>query len=233
MTPEQSRIYASYILTAKSEFQKLTAESSDFHKNRFEILSLLTRLRQICCHPALFLEDYNGESGKLEQAMELIQEAISGQHRILIFSQFTSMLERVKEKLNALSLDYFYLDGKTPVNDRKAMIDSFQSGERSLFLLSLKAGGTGLNLTGADMVIHLDPWWNPAVEEQATDRVYRIGQTNRVQVFKLITKDSIEEKIYALQERKNAFVTEMIRFEDDNPIFTLNQEELLSLFDML
>ncbi len=233
MTPEQSKIYASYILTAKTEFQKLMADSPDFNKNRFEILSLLTRLRQICCHPALFLEDYDGESGKLEQAMELIQEALSGQHRILIFSQFTSMLEKVKEKLNALSLDYFYLDGKTPVNERKTIIDSFQSGERSLFLLSLKAGGTGLNLTGADMVIHLDPWWNPAVEEQATDRVYRIGQMNRVQVFKLITKDTIEEKIFALQEKKNAFVTEMIRFDEENPIFTLNQDELLSLFDML
>lgn len=233
MTPDQSKIYASYILTAKSEFQKFMANSPDLNKNRFEILSLLTRLRQICCHPALFLEDYAGESGKLEQAMELIQEALSGQHRILIFSQFTSMLEKVKEKLNALSLDYFYLDGKTPVKERKNMIDLFQAGERSLFLLSLKAGGTGLNLTGADMVIHLDPWWNPAVEEQATDRVYRIGQTNRVQVFKLITKDSIEEKIFALQEKKNAFVTEMIKFDEENPIFALNQDELLSLFDML
>jgi SNF2 family DNA or RNA helicase len=113
------------------------------------------------------------------------------------------------------------------------MIDDFQEGSRSLFLLSLKAGGTGLNLTGADMVVHLDPWWNPAVEDQATDRVYRIGQTNRVQVFKLITKDSIEEKIFALQEKKNAFVSEMIRFDEENPIFTLNQEELISLFDMI
>jgi superfamily II DNA or RNA helicase len=233
MTNEQSRVYASYILTAKSEFQKLMAESPNLHQNRFEILSLLTRLRQICCHPSLFLEDYKGDSGKLDQAMELIEDALSGQHRILIFSQFTSMLEKVKEKLDQLSLDYFYLDGKTPVGERKSMIDDFQEGSRSLFLLSLKAGGTGLNLTGADMVVHLDPWWNPAVEDQATDRVYRIGQTNRVQVFKLITKDSIEEKIFALQEKKNAFVSEMIRFDEENPIFTLNQEELISLFDMI
>lgn len=231
MTSEQAKIYASYILTAKAEFAKLVGDSTILPKNRFAILSLLTRLRQICCHPALFLSDYNGESGKLEQAMELIQEAISGQHRILIFSQFTSMLEKLKEKLNNISLDYFYFDGKTPVKERKNIVDSFQAGERSLFLISLKAGGTGLNLTGADMVIHLDPWWNPAVEDQATDRVYRIGQMNRVQVFKLITKDTIEEKIYALQEKKNAFVKEMIRFDEESPIFSLNQDELLSLFD--
>ncbi|MHB1484359.1 MAG: DEAD/DEAH box helicase [Saccharofermentanales bacterium] len=232
MTTEQAKLYASYILTAKSEFAKLVEDSSYLPKNRFAILSLLTRLRQICCHPAMFLSDYNGESGKLEQALELIQEALSGQHRILIFSQFTSMLDKLKDKLNNMSLDYFYLDGKTPVKDRKNIIDSFQAGERSLFLISLKAGGTGLNLTGADMVIHLDPWWNPAVEDQATDRVYRIGQMNRVQVFKLITKDTIEEKIYALQEKKNAFVKEMIQFDDESPIFSLNQDELLSLFDM-
>ncbi len=233
MTHEQSKVYASYLATAKSEFRKLLAESSDIGRNRFEILSLLTRLRQICCHPSLFLEDYSGESGKLEQATELIAEAVSGQHRILVFSQFTSMLEKVKEKLEELSLEYFYLDGKTPAEDRKLMIDAFQSGEKSLFLLSLKAGGTGLTLTGADMVVHLDPWWNPAVEDQATDRVYRIGQANRVQVFKLITKNSIEEKIFALQEKKSAFVTEMTQFEEENPIFTLDRDEWISLFESL
>ncbi len=231
MTTEQSKLYASYVLTAKTQFHKLLNDDPAMSKNRFEILSLLTRLRQLCCHPSLFIEDYTGESGKLEQAMELISEALSGQHRILIFSQFTSMLEKVKEKLDAMNLEYFYLDGKTPTAQRRNYIDAFQAGERSLFLLSLKAGGTGLNLTGADMVIHMDPWWNPAVEDQATDRVYRIGQTNRVQVFKLITKDTIEEKIFALQEKKNAFVSEMIRFDEENPIFSLNQQDLLSLFD--
>lgn len=231
MTPEQAKIYASYVLSTKAEVQRLIGESPDLKSSRFEILSLITRLRQLCCHPSLFIEDYEGESGKLDQAMELIEDAISGQHRILIFSQFTSMLEKVRSKLDHLNIEYFYLDGKTPTKERKTSIDSFQSGEKSLFLLSLKAGGTGLNLTGADMVIHLDPWWNPAVEDQATDRAYRIGQTNPVQVFKLITKNSIEEKIFALQEKKNAFVSEMTSFNEESPIFSLDKDDLLSLFN--
>src|SRR5690606_14581625 len=152
----------------------------------------LTRLRQICCHPSTFIDNYQGGSGKLDLLMDVISEAIANDHRILVFSQFTSMLRIIEKELKELEIPYFYLEGSTPTQDRNDFVKRFNGGEGKVFLISLKAGGTGLNLTGADTVIHYDPWWNPAVEDQATDRAYRIGQQNKVHVMKLITKGTIE-----------------------------------------
>ena len=163
--------------------------------------------------------------------LELLREAIDGGHRILVFSQFTSMLQLIEDELKEDNIPYFYLDGSTPLEKRSEDVKRFNEGEGKVYLISLKAGGTGLNLTGADMVIHYDPWWNPAVEEQATDRVYRIGQKNIVNVMKLITKGSIEEKIYKLQEKKRSLSDSVIQ-AGEMFINKLTREEIEDLFRM-
>jgi Helicase conserved C-terminal domain. len=161
--------------------------------------------------------------------MELITEAIANDHRILVFSQFTSMLRIIEEELKDMNIQYFYLEGSTPTEERNESVKRFNQGECQVFLISLKAGGTGLNLVGADTVIHYDPWWNPAVEEQATDRVYRIGQQNKVHVLKLITKGTIEEKIFKLQRKKKELSDSVITSKEVF-INTLTKEELEELF---
>ena len=147
-----------------------------------KILALLMRLRQICCHPKLIDSGFSEDSGKLQLLEELVENGIESGHRILIFSQFTGMLQIIRERLTSLGIDSFYLDGQTSSRDRIDIADRFNKGEKKVFLVSLKAGGTGLNLIGADTVIHYDPWWNPAAVNQASDRVYRIGQTKAVHV---------------------------------------------------
>ena len=156
-------------------------------------------------------------------------EAVEAGHRLLIFSQFTSMLQRIAGRLDQQGLDYEYLDGQTPALERIRLVKEFNGGSQPVFLISLKAGGTGLNLTGADMVIHYDPWWNPAVEDQATDRAYRIGQKNNVQVLKFITKNTIEEQIYTLQQRKKALIDQMIQ-PGENFLTQLSEDEIRDLF---
>ena len=196
-----------------------------------QILAALTRLRQICCHPGLFINDYNEGSSKLEQCMEIIKEAVKSGHKILLFSGYTSMFEIIEKELNKEQIQYLKLTGSTKVDERIKMVDEFnQNSETQVFLISLKAGGTGLNLTGADMVIHYDPWWNLSTENQATDRAYRIGQKNNVQVYKLITKNSIEEKIYELQEKKSKLADNML---ETNTVFVnkLTKEDILKLFE--
>jgi ERCC4-related helicase len=210
LTREQKKIYLAYLKKAQGEFEKAIA-TSGFERSQIKILALLTRLRQICCHPAVFLDNYQGDSGKLEYLRETVKDAISGGHRILLFSQFTGVLEIIRQYLDIERISYFYLDGATKTEERGRLVRDFNGGEGDVFLISLKAGGTGLNLTGADMVIHYDPWWNPAVEEQATDRAYRIGQKNPVQVIKLITKGTIEEKIYELQQKKKVMIDSVIK----------------------
>ena len=187
-------------------------------------------MRQIACDPSLFLEDYDGGSGKLDMLEEVVSDAIEAGHRMLIFSQFTTMLAHIGERLQKNSVDYLYLDGSTPSLERIRLVKEFNAGRGSAFLISLKAGGTGLNLTGADMVIHFDPWWNPAVEDQATDRAYRLGQRNNVQVLKFITKDTIEEKIYQLQEKKKSLIDHMIQ-PGENFLSKLTNEEIAALFE--
>ena len=158
-----------------------------------------------------------------------MRDALKGGHRVLLFSQFTGMLAIIRNYLDSERINYFYLDGATKMEDRGQMVRSFNSGERDAFLISLKAGGTGLNLTGADMVIHYDPWWNPAVEEQATDRAYRIGQKNSVQVIKLIARGTIEEKIYTLQQKKKAMIDSVIQ-PGETMLSKMTEQEIRQLF---
>ena len=198
-------------------------------QTRFQILAALTRLRQICCHPATFLDNYEGESGKLDLFLQIVPDLVANGHRILVFSQFTSMLEIIQKALKELNYEHFYMEGSTKISERNEYVKRFNAGEGKLFLISLKAGGTGLNLTGADTVIHFDPWWNPAVEDQATDRAHRIGQKNSVQVIKLITKGTIEEKIFRLQKKKKDLSDSVIESKEVF-INSLSKEELEELF---
>ena len=228
MSEEQKLVYLSYLENIRSELHS-EIEENGVEKSRIKILAALTRLRQICCHPSTFLDNYQGGSGKLELLMEVIPEAIANDHRILVFSQFTSMLRIIENELKDLDIPYFYLEGSTPTQDRNDYVKRFNGGEGKVFLISLKAGGTGLNLTGADTVIHYDPWWNPAVEDQATDRAYRIGQQNKVHVMKLITKGTIEEKIFKLQRKKKELSDSIISSKEVF-INSLTKEELEELF---
>jgi SNF2 family DNA or RNA helicase len=227
MTKKQNELYKAYLLKAREDVERLI-KNGEFESNKIQVLKLLTRLRQICCHPSIFLEDYKGDSGKFNQLEELLEELIEGNHKVLIFSQFTSLLDLTKKILEEKKIKYSYLDGSTDVSKRKVIVDEFNNGKTDIFLLSLKAGGTGLNLTTADTVIHLDPWWNPAVEEQASDRAHRIGQKKVVQVFKMITKDSIEEKIYDLQNKKKELIDSVIK-EGEVFISSLSEKEILDI----
>ena len=230
MEEEQRKLYLTYLLQTKKEVAEELSEGN-FEKSKFKILMLLTRLRQICCHPSLFIENYNGGSGKLEQCLNLIVNAISSGHKILIFSSYTSMFEIMEKELAKLEIEYFKLVGDTPVGKRIQMVEDFNNNESvKVFLISLKAGGTGLNLTSADVVIHYDPWWNLSSENQATDRAYRIGQKNSVQVYKLITSNSIEEKINQMQERKEKLSKDILSTEETF-INKMSKEEILDLFN--
>ncbi len=209
MTEEQQKIYYAYVSQARDSFESLV-ETQGFERSQIQILALLTRLRQISCHPSLFLENYEGGSGKLDALEEHIDNLLSSSHRILLFSQFTSMLSIIRERQEKLGREVFYIDGQIPARDRLEQVDRFNNGEGEIFLISLRAGGTGLNLTGADTVIHYDPWWNPAVEQQATDRAHRIGQREVVQIFRMVSRGTIEEKILQLQEQKSLLVEQVI-----------------------
>ncbi|HSA05814.1 MAG TPA: SNF2-related protein [Candidatus Gastranaerophilales bacterium] len=216
MTPEQRDFYLDVLDSTRQEiFSQISG--GGLEKNKLSVFAALLRLRQICCHPKLFDKDgqYNiNNSGKFEHLKEMLEEIISENHRVLLFSQFVQMLDIIKEWLEKSGIKYEYLTGST--KDRKAVVDRFNNDSAiPIFLISLKAGGTGLNLTGADYVIHYDPWWNPAVEDQATDRAHRIGQTKNVFVYRLITKNSVEEKIMKLKERKRDLVDSVISVERD------------------
>ncbi|UOQ83704.1 DEAD/DEAH box helicase [Gracilibacillus salinarum] len=214
LLPDQKQLYAAYLAKLREEtFKHLDKDT--LRKNRIKILAGLTRLRQICCHPALFVDGYKGSSAKFQQLLRIVEEARLSGRRVLIFSQFTSMLKLIAKELAYQGRPFFYLDGQTPPEERVEICNQFNAGERDLFLISLKAGGTGLNLTGADTVILYDIWWNPAVEEQAADRAHRIGQTKDVQVMKLIARGTIEEKINELQEKKRDLIAEIIESGQD------------------
>ena len=197
---------------------------------KLEVLSQLMRLRQICCDPALCFEDYTGESAKLETCVSLIASASAAGHKILLFSQFASMLERIRERLLQEGISSHLLVGATPKEERSRMVQAFASDEVPVFLISLKAGGTGLNLTAADIVIHYDPWWNVAAQNQATDRAYRIGQEKPVTVYKLILKDTIEENLLKLQNAKLALAAQVVS-EGMVSLGDLSQNELMELFE--
>ncbi len=229
LLPEQKKIYSASILQARMELSGFIKEDS-LSRNSFKVLSHITRLRQICCHPSLFMDNYKGGSGKMELALETIKMAIGAGHRPLIFSQFTSMLSLLMKATDHEGIQYFYLDGGTDSRLRTEMMESFNSGQRQAFFISLKAGGTGLNLTGADVVIHYDPWWNPAVMNQATDRAHRFGQDKSVQVIYLVAKDSIEEKIIELHTRKQELFSAVI-VDGGDLINRMTKEEIVSLFE--
>ena len=230
MQEEQEKIYLSYLAEARNELKE-EIEDKGFEQSRIKILALLTRLRQICCHPSLFISNYKDGSGKLNQCIELVKDAVQSGHKMLLFSGYTSMFEIIEQTLRKEGINYLKLTGKTSVKDRFDLIEQFNSDEDvKVFLISLKAGGTGINLTSADMVIHYDPWWNLSVENQATDRTHRIGQTKKVQVYKLITKNSIEEKIYDLQQRKKELIDNMLS-TDTKFINKLSKEDIMGLFE--
>ena len=230
MKEEQEKIYLNYLAQVKQEVaEKIKLDG--FNKSHMQILSALTRLRQICCHPSLFIKDYKDGSSKLEQCIEIIQDATDAGHKILLFSGYTSMFDLIEDELNSRGITYFKLTGATKVDERIKMVDEFNANKDiKIFLISLKAGGTGLNLTGADMVIHYDPWWNASAENQATDRAYRIGQKNNVQVYKLITQNSIEEKIYELQQKKSQLIDNVLDTKTSF-ISRLSKEEIMKLFE--
>ncbi|SER07625.1 DEAD/DEAH box helicase [Piscibacillus halophilus] len=229
LTREQKELYLGYLEKIKNETADAMTEG--FQKNRMKILAGLTRLRQLCCHPSLFIEGYEGESGKMNQLLDMIESARDNGHRILIFSQFASMLKIIQAELEDQGRQIFYLDGQTPSKERVEMVNRFNEGEKELFLISLKAGGTGLNLTGADTVILYDLWWNPAVEEQAAGRAHRIGQKSVVQVHRLITKGTIEEKIYALQQQKRELIENVIQ-PGETMFSSLNEDEIRELLNI-
>lgn len=228
LSTEQKELYLATLEETRQSINKEIAEDG-LEKNHIKIFAALTRLRQLCNHPSLFIQNYYGGSGKLDALNEIIDEAIENHHKILIFSQFTSMLHIIEDQLKIKEISYGYLDGSTPMEVRGKYVKEFNDGDIPIFLVSLKAGGTGLNLTGANIVIHVDPWWNPAVEQQATDRAYRIGQTKNVQVIKLVTKGTIEEKIYELQQRKLSLIDSIIQ-PGETFISKLTQDEIMDLF---
>lgn len=230
LTEDQKKIYLAYLQEAQKKIAQEIA-AVGFERSQFKILAALTRLRQICCHPAMFIENYSGESGKMLLFQEILSEALAGGHRLLVFSQFTSMLEIIQNHLIAENIPYFYLNGSTNAQERIRMASAFNEGQGQVFLISLKAGGTGLNLVGADTVIHFDPWWNPAVEEQATDRAYRIGQKNPVQVIRLITQGTVEEKVSRLQARKKQLINAVIQ-PGETLLSKLSESELRDLFEI-
>lgn len=226
MTSAQKTIYKNYIKEVKEKIK-------DSSQGKIEIFSYLTKLRQICLDPSLVFNEYKGGSGKLKLAMALIEENIASQGKTLLFSQFTSALKKIAESLKDNEISYVYLDGSTPSKERIKLVNEFNSSNKPrVFLISLKAGGTGLNLTSANLVIHFDPWWNPAVEDQATDRAHRIGQKNVVEVIKLVSRGTIEEKIISMQEHKKELIDTIITGEltEGTMLNKLSKEELLGLF---
>ena len=188
------------------------------------VLAEITRLRQAACSAELIEPKWVGESSKITTLTELLQGVIEGGNRALVFSQFVSFFNVVKRELDKRHVDYFYIDGSVPVKKRTEMVAAFQNGEKSVFLISLKAGGLGLNLTGANYVFHLDPWWNPAIEQQATDRAHRIGQRQNVTVYRLISAHTIEEKIVRLHKTKRDLADSFL--EGTNTARTITLDDL-------
>jgi len=226
LSTEQKQLYMSYIKQAKSEMKKFNENDN----NRMKILAILTKLRQICNSPTLFKEDYKGEVAKLEVLRDILPDITENGHRLLIFSQFVGTLKEIEKELTDMGIEYFYIDGNVKSKERVDICNKFNAGERQVVLISLKAGGTGLNLVGADVVIHYDPWWNIAVENQASDRAYRIGQKKSVQVIKLVTEGTIEEKIIKIQESKRQLSENLLENKDgEKVLFEMSDKELMEL----
>lgn len=223
---EQKDLYEARVQRLKLMLTKQS--DKEFKENKILVLAELTRLRQLCCDPSLVYEGYKNNSAKSDLCIDLIKNAIEGGHKILLFSQFTSMLDILTTKLKKNDIPFYLLEGSTPKNKRAEMVEQFQQDDVPVFCISLKAGGTGLNLTAADIVIHYDPWWNTAVENQASDRAHRIGQKNVVSVYRLIMKDTIEERILNLQQTKSDLANRILSGESISSA-TFTREDLLAL----
>ncbi len=223
---QQQKLYDAQVVHMKQKIAMQDAQ--EFQKNKIQILAELVKLRQICCDPSLCFENYHGESAKLEGCMDLVRSAIEGEHKILLFSQFASMLEIIAGRMKDEGIKFYTITGATPKEKRLQLVKAFNEDDTKVFLISLKAGGVGLNLIGADVVIHYDPWWNLAVQNQATDRTHRIGQTKVVVVYKLIAKGTVEEKIQELQESKRALSEQIIQ-GDAGALGAMSKEDFISL----
>lgn len=230
LSGEQKKLYQAHSQRLKMFLEDQNDE--DFAQNKLQILAELTKLRQLCCGPELLLENYKGENAKLEACIELITQAIAGGHKILLFSQFTSMLDLIGEELKKAKIDYYCIDGSVKKEARMEMVEQFQNPQNqvSVFCISLKAGGTGLNLTAADIVIHYDPWWNKAAQNQATDRAHRIGQKHAINVYQLIAEETIEQKICELQQVKEDLAEEVLSGEGISST-QFNKDEIMNLLE--
>ncbi len=228
MTEAQKKVYDAVVWQCRSRLER-TVRERGFDRAQVEILSAMTQLREICCHPALCMDGYVEGSGKEELFIDIALPALAAGHRMLVFSQFTRMLNLLEQRLHAEGVTTLYLDGATPTSERQELTERFNNGEGQVFLISLKAGGTGLNLTGADMVIHYDPWWNPTSQEQATSRAHRLGQTRPVTVLSLVTHGTIEEQVVRLGERKKNLFDRLITPGEALPD-ALTQDEIMGLF---
>lgn len=228
LSGEQKKLYQAHSQRLKMFLEDQNDE--DFAQNKLQILAELTKLRQLCCGPELLLENYKGENAKLETCIELITQAIAGGHKILLFSQFTSMLDLIGDELKKAKIDYYRIDGSVKKEARIEMVEQFQNPQNqvSVFCISLKAGGTGLNLTAADIVIHYDPWWNKAAQNQATDRAHRIGQKHAINVYQLIAEETIEQKICELQQVKEDLAEEVLSGEGISST-QFNKDEIMNL----
>ena len=224
---EQQKLYDAGVMELRNTLEAINEE--EFQRERIGILAALTKLRQTCCGPELLYQNYKGDSAKRRACMELVKSAKESGHKLLLFSQFTSVLTLLEQDLEKEKISYYRIDGATPKKKRLDLVNAFNEDDTPVFLISLKAGGTGLNLTGADVVIHYDPWWNQAVTNQATDRAHRFGQTRPVSVYKLVAKDTIEEKIISLQEKKQD-LAESILCGETVSIGQMKKEEILALF---
>ena len=226
MESKQLEIYNRYLKRAQKELVN--------ENNQITILSILTKLRQICIDPSLVSNDYSEISCKYKMAIDISRECIKSKEKVLIFSQFTSVLKKFGGILSENNISYIYLDGNSSAKARIELVQQFNEGNTYIFLISLKAGGTGLNLTSASKVIHFDLWWNPAVEDQAADRAYRMGQKQNVEVIKLIAKNSIEENIILLQEEKKQLISEIIdeNYYDKNKVNTISIDEINCILGM-
>ncbi|MGL5574727.1 MAG: DEAD/DEAH box helicase, partial [Sarcina sp.] len=227
LSKEQKKLYSTYVKSLRDDIK-------DTEKSKVEVFSYMMKLRQLCLEPKIVYEGYQGENSKLNMAMNLVEGYVEGGHKILLFSQFTGVLESLKNELIDKKIEFLYIDGSVAAKERMNLVDEFnESDTKKVFLISLKAGGTGLNLTSADVVIHYDPWWNPAVEDQATDRAHRIGQQNNVEVIKLISKGSIEEKILKLQDTKKDIIKKVMtgKLANAGLLSSLSEEELIDLFE--
>lgn len=231
MSETEKAMYQSLVEDTKEEIDNVIA-SEGFSKARFKIVTLLTRLRQLCISPALLDKDYTEDSIKIKRLLEIVKELIKDNHKILIFSSFKGAVDLVKKKFDEESISNYVIDGSVSGKDRVMLVDAFNKDKTSCFLITLKSGGTGLNLTSADIVIHLDVWWNPQVENQATDRAHRIGQTKKVTVLKLINKGTVEEKIIELQEKKRILSDNLIEGKNTATLDTLTEEELTNLLSI-